>query len=457
MPTRQPFPEYGSCDAKASLDDLFRLVSPDLFDTDYIDARSAASLIATGLATFKESKEHPRWQTSKTLKELCERGTRLNMVSAALFDLTCNTEYLHGRITNRKWIYCNRHRGDEFEAAHAYYGFLKQCPKCCQDRGLDPRITGAQHKPTSHHIGEITTVVTALFLTLLGHSAPKPLDVGVISKQSHNVDAVAWRDDLLVLFEIKASPLVTYPVRVKLGEPYLDDGDDGPVEIDQHKLIDVDFRHRELSLYLANTDKDIPLGRAGAPSWPYPQVQSFIRSVDGLLDFMEAWGEVFLGYSIPKTQRTGRSVVMGYLANGWGDEIDSNKTKAGLGRTDDIKKGTYQLLKFAAYYREGSPDLPVRGALTANLDPLFLHQAYLEKLIDGRWAPSKKFRQSATDPDYQEILEKDLFYIYDAVLAFNRPVVNDPLLQGCFDFPPFEQALFSGKLDRLINSWKAMT
>lgn len=457
MQARQPFPKYGPCDAKESLDDLFRLVSPDLFDTDYIDARSAASLIATGLVTFKNSKDHPRWQTSKILKALCEHGTRLNMVSAALFDLTCNAEYLHGRITNRKWIYCNRHRDAEFDEAHAYYSFLKQCPKCCQDRGIDPRINGAQHKPTSHHIGEITTVVIALFLTLLGQSARKPLDVGVISKQSHDVDAVAWRDDLLVLFEIKASPLVTYPVRVRLGKPYLDDSEGAPVEIDQHELIDVDFRHRDLSLYLANTDRDIPLGRADAPSWPYPQVQSFIESVDGLLDFMEAWGEVFLGYSIPKTLRTGRSIVMGYLANGWGDEIDSNKTKAGLGRTDDIKKGTYQLLKFAAYYRDGSPDLPVRGALTANLDPLFLHKSYLEKLIHGRWAPSKKFRQSDSDPDYLEILEKDLFYIYDAVLAFNRPVVNDPLLQGCFDFPPFEQALFSGKLDPLISAWKGAT
>jgi len=59
----------------------------------------------------------------------------------------------------------------------------------------------------------------------------RPLDVGVISKQSHSVDAIAWRDDLLVLFEIKASPLVTYPVRVQLESPFTEEGDDGPVEI----------------------------------------------------------------------------------------------------------------------------------------------------------------------------------------------------------------------------------
>lgn len=453
--TSKKFPVYGDCSAKEGLDDLFRLLSPNLFDTDYIDARSAAALVATGLQTFRICKDDPRWHDNPILHQLNQRGHRLNMVAAALFDLVCNAEYLHGRITNRSWIYCNRDRDADDPTAHAYYCFLKQCPKCCQDRGLDPRISGAQHKPTSHHIGEITTVATALFLTLLGKSAARPLDVGVISKQSHNVDAIAWRDDLLVLFEIKASPLVTYPVRTTLSAPFTEDNDDGPVEIAQHKLIDVEYRQHDLALYLANTDKEIPLGRPGAKQWPYPQLADFLSTPDGLLTFMEAWGEVFLGYSIPKVQRTGRDIVLGYLANGWGDEIDSNKTKGGLGRTDDIKKGTYQLLKFAAYYRDGSPDLAVRGALTANLDPLFLYEAYLEKLIDGRWAPSRKFRQSSTQPDYQEILERDLFYIYDAVLAFNRPVINDPLLQGCFDFPPFEAALFSGKLDPILDSWRA--
>jgi hypothetical protein len=168
---------------------------------------------------------------------------------------------------------------------------------------------------------------------------------------------------------------------------------------------------------------------------------------------MEAWGEVFLGYSVPKTQRTGREVAMGYLANGWGDYIDSNKTKAGLGRTDDIKKGTYQLLKFGAYYRDGSPNLPIRGALTANLDPLFLYAQYLEKLVDARWAPSSKFAASETKPDHKEILEADLYYLYDAVLAFNRPTVNDPTMSGCFDFDCFNVALLDGRLDSLLATW----
>jgi hypothetical protein len=301
--------------------------------------------------------------------------------------------------------------------------------------------------------GSITTAATTIFLSLLARSASPKLDVGIISKQSHDVDALAWREDLLVLFEIKASPLVTYPVRANLFKPLTEAGPDGPVEIGQHKLVDVDFEARKLSLYLANKNIDVPLGRPNNRAWPYPELTKFIGSPDGLLNYLESWSEIFLGYSVPKTARAGRDVILGYLANGWGDEIDSNKTKAGLGRTDDIKKGTYQLLKFGAYYRDGCPDIKIRGALAANLDPLFMYADYLEKLIDARWAPASKFRRVSANPDYQEILERDLFYIYDAVLAFNRPVVNDRDLRGCFDFGLMEKALVAGRLDSLLDSW----
>jgi hypothetical protein len=449
-----PFPQYGACSAKPYIEELKRLLSPNIFTTQYIDAQAAGSLVAHGLKTYRNSLANPRWVTSPTLAEFVKSHGRFNLVCAALFDLACNAEYIHGRVVNKNWIYCNRHRDEPGHDIHAYYSYLKQCPKCCQDRGLDPRLSGAQHKPSSHHIGEITTTAAALFMTLLGAASPKPLQVGVISKQSHDVDALAWRDDLLVLFEIKASPLVTYPLRVTMLGPFTDDAPEGPVEVPQHKLIDVEFKLHEVSLYLANSDKEIPLGKgANHPRWPYTELEAHIDQADGLLDYLEAWGEVFLAYSVPKTLRRGRQVVLGYLANGWGDEIDSNKTKAGLGRTDDIKKGTYQLLKFGAYYRDGSPNLPIRGALVANLDPVFMFKDYMEKLIDARWAPAHKFQPASGRPDYQEILDRNLYYIYDAVVAFNRPVINDCDLAGCFDFEATEAALLAGQLDHLLNSW----
>jgi hypothetical protein len=210
-----------------------------------------------GLNSYRNCVADPRWTASPILAKLAQSGGRFNLVCAALFDLVCTAEYLHERVTNRNWIYCHRERDKPDGAISAYYSFLKQCPKCCQDLGLEARLSGAQHKPSSHHIGEITTTVAAFFLGILAQCAPKPLSVGVISKQSHDVDAVAWRDDLLVLFEIKASPLVNYPLRVRLAGPFKEDTDSGPQEVSQHKLIDVEYQMHKLCLYLANTDRDI--------------------------------------------------------------------------------------------------------------------------------------------------------------------------------------------------------
>lgn len=448
--TYAPFPTYGDCEAKGRLDDLVRLLQPNLFDTEYIDARAAASLVAAGLRSYRSVKDDPRWDTEPTLH--IDRSLRINLVCAALFDLVCNIEYIHGRLTNDKWIYCNRQRGPSPEPI-AYFSFLKQCPRCCQDRGLDRRLSGAQHKPSSHHIGEITTTATVLFLALLGRASSRPLDVGVIAKQSHDVDAMAWRDDLLVLFEIKASPLVTFPVRAHLAKPYTKSAAAGPVEGEQHRLIDVDLTAQGLSLYLASTDTDIPLGISGDHGWPYPDVTPIVATPDGFFQYIRAWLRIFFAYSVPKTKRDGPNVALGYLANGWGDEIDSNKTKAGLGRTDDIKKGTYQLLKFGAYYRDGSPNLMIRGALAANLDPLFMYEDYMEKLIDARWAPRDHFRPLDGSPAELRIHDKDLHFLYDSVLAFNRPVMNDPALGGSFDFGAMERALFDGTLDPLLAEW----
>lgn len=453
--TRAPFPKYGECEAKDNLDDLVRLLQPTLFDTEYIDARSAARLVATALKTYRIAHDDVRWTSDPILSRLEDRTLRLNLVCAALFDLVCNVEYIHGRLTNDKWIYCNRHRAETTPNPMAYYSFLKQCPRCCQDRGLEKRLAGAQHKPSSHHIGEITTTATSLFLSLLAKSAKRPLEVGVISKQSHDVDAMAWRDDLLVLFEIKSSPLVTYPVRTRLARPFTKTGSDGPEEAEQHRLIDVEFGTHELGLYLANTDDDIPLGVPNDKTWPYAEVTTFLSTANGLFRYLRAWFEILLGYRIPKTERRERNIVLGYLANGWGDEIDSNKTKAGLGRTDDIKKGTYQLLKFGAYYRAGSPHLDIRGALVANLDPMFMYADYMAKLIDARWAPKGQFTRSETNTEELRIQEGKLFYIYDCVLAFNRPVINDARLSECFDFSAMEAALLKGGLDPLLKAWSA--
>ncbi len=81
-----------------------------------------------------------------------------------------------------------------------------------------------------------------------------------------------------------------------------------------------------------------------------------------------------------------------------------------------------------------------------------MYDAYMSKLVDARWAPASKFRQSEIE-GVAEIDEADLYYIYDTVIAFNRPIYNDPLSRTLFNFQDMEVSLLSGGLDEILKSW----
>jgi hypothetical protein len=87
-------------------------------------------------------------------------------------------------------------------------------------------------------------------------SNERPLTLGLIANQHHDVDAVAFRSDLAVLIEIKASPLVTFPLASDLTAPMLraTDGAQEPdvaaVEYDRHSLIDFLYNNAPIYFFI---------------------------------------------------------------------------------------------------------------------------------------------------------------------------------------------------------------
>ena len=216
--------------------------------------------------------------------------------------------------------------------------------------------------------------------------------MALITKQSHDTDAIAFNADTLVLFEIKASSLATFPVMCELDVPMVEEDANGErVEYKQHSLIDVTPTGMPLELFVPHRDIHIPLGANLKDNWPYDAAIAWFSDPANFLRFHAAWLELYYAYRVPKVTRTGRNIALAYLVNGWGDEVDSNKTKPGLGRTDDLKKGTYQLLKFGAYYRDVASKLKVRAALVANVDPLFLKADFIDGLKSIRWGQDADF------------------------------------------------------------------
>lgn len=447
------------CEAEGQLRDLLRLLTTDLTFSKFLDGKSARKLIGTMLMSYKQSQESSRWITDPALKSLGQGGERLAKVLSAIFDYATNVEYcaLHQRrITDSRWIYCNVERNgaggtSENTRARVFYSFLKQCPSCCLSTGLGARIEGAQHKPASHHIGEITGSLMGMVLVPILASHDPPFVYAMVTKQSHSVDAVAFSNEQVVLFEIKASPLVTLPIAADLYRPLMKDSDRGSVEYTNHQLLDFQRENAQLYFFIPHRNARISLGTATTPAWPYEPATQFVGDPDGFLDYVSAWAELFQAFSVPKTMRTGRVEKVAYLTNGWGDEIDSNKTKPGLGRTDDLKKGTYQLLKYGAYYLDRCKRRALYATLLSNLDPVNLWAQYLERLLDVRWTKQKYVVEQAS---YYQVPTDRLHYLYQALVALNRPVINEPRLKSLFDFNRGHVAVVSGALDKpVLEPW----
>ncbi len=447
MDTASNFPSFADSANRDKIADLRRLMQSQLTDSMYMNGVGAAQLLATLLRAYQLSSNHPRWEDDEFLRITRQRGQQTHLVLAAAFDLVANIEYYHTRVVSSNWIYCHKsHRPPS-----VYYSYLKQCPRCCLDTGLESRLSGAQHKPSSHHIGEITTTISALLLRAITAASPVPLTIASITKQSHDVDAIAFNLDTLLLCEIKSSPMVTYPLIATLGQPLRRESDGNATEYKQHSLIDLPLDGRDVGMYIPHHDLVIPLGHVAQSPWPYPAAIARFSDIDIYLSYLSAWLELYYAYAVPKTQRDAKQQTLTYLVNGWGDEIDSNKTKPGLGRTDDIKKGTYQLLKFGAYYRDDTARTTVRGILVANLDPLFLRALYIEKLADVRWGLGKDF---IADGDSGFRIDANrLRFLYDGIVTFNAPLLNDPVVRRSFDLPAFGDALIRGELSSLLTEW----
>lgn len=78
----------------------------------------------------------------------------------------------------------------------------------------------------------------------------------------------------------------------------------------------------------------------------------------------------------------------------------------------------------------------------------------MEKLLNIRWAKDASFQSDNQEPDYWYIHKTDLYYLYEAVLAFNHPIINEPILQQCFDFARTDRYFIEGQLDAILATWR---
>ncbi|QFP77752.1 hypothetical protein [Deinococcus sp. AJ005] len=413
---------------KEKLVDIYRLAVPmeELNKSKYVNGEYLKNILDNSIESLAEIYSKSTFDVNY-----------MSIFFPAMFDFLCNGEYLRNRVVNSNWIYCPIEK-------KIFFSFLKQCPDCSVKRGLHKRIEKAQHKPSSHHIGEICNSTTMLIIDQIVKNNDKNLNSYLISKQSHNVDSFVSSSEILVLMELKSSPMVSFPLELALADGLTEDLDGNVKYIDEHKLVSVSNLKEDFRLYFPNMSAGISLGGVRQDPWPLDVMADWIKVPKNLAQFLEAWQQIYDAYMTQKRVRREGNINLAYLSNGWGDEIDSNKTKPGLGRTDDLKKGTYQMIKFSAQYaRKSDPNL-VKYALVSNLDPATLFEEYLADIINlsivdkNEISPIEKDRMKEEFVDYfdkySKIPKGSPLNIFEAVIAMNKPMINDEKLKRIFSY-----------------------
>jgi hypothetical protein len=317
-----------------------------------------------------------------------------------------------------------------------YYPFVAACPRCSV-KGNFYKATA--QKPPSGSIGGLNAIViAALYDRVAQSSAGKARVLRVPG--TGDADLVFLEGDDICVAEIKASPLVSYPLAVA-SDPIedLDPATGQRRTLDHHESTATHLRRDSVCLYMPHVGKYIELGPKTGGNWPMDALSNYVSTAEGAAEIALAWSRLFQVYS-DKSLRRGSNAW--FLVNGCGKapreyggfSISDGKNMPGIDRTDDLKKGTYQVLKMGAAFKE-RPDKRVRAALVANVHAVIHDEAYVTDLADVVWTKDGPGDTHVISRDDKEwvIKSEGVFNLYDGIVCITDSRFRDPWLKRIAD------------------------
>lgn len=377
-------------------------------------------------------------------KRLDSADRALGITLAAMFDLAVSSLYLE-KIVSTGWFLCKH---DDNNPAFVY-PFVNACPRCTMS-GEFYHLKAK--KPESASIGQATSRILCAFLDRHVQSVRGPeCNLRVVAGNGI-VDAIMLDNKHFTLFEIKSAPLIAFPLEAKGNKlSDLDAFSGERIELGNHSPV-TSINSVQCNFIIDGTIR-IPIGNSEGfeQGRHYELIIEWLSSGSNLEEYLSSWGKTFRGYA-DSSQRDQTY----WLTNGCGsptprpagwpartagtgvESISDGKSSVGLDRTDDVKKGIYQVLKIATTYKEPKPQdgHAVSAVLASNIHAVKHHEDYLSQLEDLVWTiDGKNFSYVTEKTDKETVIQTEgLHNLFDGLVTFTSPYLRNDYLAGIFEF-----------------------
>lgn len=386
-------------------------------------------------------------QLSKILIQKCydhskNHGVDAGILLASAFDLLVSAEY-YGFISHNGWLYCPS------DTPRVYFHYTNCCPKHVLDNQFHFHPS---NKPTSGKIGTATAKLLLLFINDIFKfnnlkervfKGPEPVDAFILNDET----------DKVLFAEIKASPLLTLSLAVN--SERLTREDEGEVKNEDHiSIVNSHLYSSEINILIPKklngswVDGYYPLGKKENDKdflWAFRGLKNLIESDDSFLtDYFNYWIASLNSYHPKQKDRifwlinacgTPSPIPKGWKKrrNGGGFEsVSDSKTSVGMDRTDDIKKGIYQVLKLGAAGKPTTKKWDYKVGIISNIHPARHFESYLSALKDVIWTNDTTggAKQVSDLPQDQKV-----YNLFDGIVALTSTYSRDSWIDELFITP----------------------
>ena len=400
--------------------------------------------------TKKEEKEHENPLEFELISKVIDgcyrlhkknQGLSIGKLLASGFDLVVSADY-YSSVGHKGWFYC------PIPTPSLYYHFTNCCPRHALENLF---YFHPSSKPESGSIGKSTSRLLRNFLNVLlkkrGRSeqilkGAEPVDVVVVNEENHHI----------FFGEIKASPLLTLPLRMDVEK--LTDADGNEIsDHDGDVTISAVFG-KKLNLFVPKIvggkweEGQYPFGHridATDKFWGYRSMIEILNRDDEFLsDYYHFWSQALAKYHPKLTD----SVY--WLTNGCGapnprpnwwpkskggdgggyESISDSKTSVGMDRTDDIKKGIYQILKLGSEGKPLSSRWQFKVGIVSNIHAARHFDEYLASLKNLIWThdiTGEAKKAGDLEPDHP------FYNLFDGIIALTKCHFRDEWLMQVFE------------------------